>query len=680
MELATFFLSLPQPVLRRYIQLHLKETRTAAKPDQEEPAAELAALFADRHWVRARLKELSRSQQLALIALLQCQGVAGGTWLLQELTQSHGMSEDRWAEVLHSLGNQLWVFGNSHQSPPLFYILPAPLAEQLEHQFRKRLDLRALAKKDGIRTGKENRNSSPTNYSLVLLITYLDQHRLRVTQQGELFKKDQQELLEFFASLWAEKSPEKLLSWFLDFIGELGLARQRNGFLEIDTLALEEFLGMKPWQRRDLQLAYFHRKEPLLSWLLELLANIDERDWVDIHGLRTLYRRRYMGDVFRRRYIRKSYYLPPSGFYDPDPPLELLQLAGLIETGLSEKGSYLRLGGLGRIFMEEGDVESLEAQPQSRCIAQPNFKVLAPIGTPLKTLWSLGTICDLEAADRASTFSLTRESVRSALDSGWRSEALVGFLTEVSSVGLPQNVNSTIVDWMGRHGEIELHDCLIITCTRNRSKEVQRILKGLEFRWEKLATTVFAIPRERQQQTLIALKEAGAAPSQGVRRHDLADEPENRRGPLHAALEELDDDTYETEAAFPYKALVMLGAPSAEGGREVMASRGERSGRVGSNSVGADLSLSPSAAGAGDLLRLSPAKTISVVKAAIRLQLDLEVLYPVASEEEFGGLSRVTPSSVTEAGGSSSFKGYDHRLKKEMDYRISRINGIRLAQ
>jgi hypothetical protein len=218
-----------------------------------------------------------------------------------------------------------------------------------------------------------------------------------------------------------------------------------------------------------------------------------------------------------------------------------------------------------------------------------------------------------------------------------------------------------------------------VTCAPERSNALAKALGKLSFAWEALAPTVFAIPRERREEVLEAITELGISPSQGVRRHDLADAPGSLRGHLHAALDDFNAGPIEEDALFPSKSLVMLGAPSAEGGREAMASRGARSGRVGANSVGADLSLTPAAAGVGDLLKLSPAKTISVVRAAIRLRLDLEVLYPPTDTEDPGGLARVTPLSVAEAGGSSFFSGHHHRLDKEVEFRINRINGIRLA-
>ena len=687
MELSTFFQSLSREVLVRYAQLYLGDEADEQGYTEERLntkrakacADKLAALYADRHWVRARLHEMPRSQHVALIALLQSNEVAGGTWLLQELTQAHGMSEDLWAEVMHALGASLWVFGNSHQSPPLFYMIPPALAAELKVQFSKRLDLRASATNKGVRIGKEPSGSTPVAYSLLVLLTYINQHKVRITRQGDLFKKNLDDLLLFFGNLWTDHSAEKLLHWFIDLVTEMGLARQRGGFLEIDELAVSEFLAMEPRDRRDLLMAYFVRKEPLLRWLLHMLADIGPDRWVSLKVLRTLYRRRYMGAVFHRRYVRKSYYLPPSGFYDPDPPLEIVQLAGLLDTGVDDSTSYLRLSATGRAFMADQNLDELESSPGVRCIAQPTFQVLAPVGMDLNALWSLGCIAQLEAADRASTYLLTRDSVRSALSTGWRVDALVSFLEESSAVELPQNVSSTVRNWLGHQGDIEFHDCLVVTCTPQRTEAVERALNGLDFPWEALSATVFALPRERREEALEAITAQGAQPSGGVRRHDLADAPGNRRGHLHAVLEDFHDHSEEDNVLFPSTSLVMLGAPSADGGREAMAMRGGRSGRTGSNAVGADLSLSPAAAGVGDLLKLSPAKTISVVRAAIRLQLDLDVLYPPTSVEDPGGLARVTPISVAEAGGSSSFAGHHHRLNTEVKFVINRINGIRLA-
>ena len=198
MDLAGFFHSLPPDILAQYRARYGSEGKAAeiddAAPAEAEAFADwMASRFANRHFVRDILKSMDRSHHVALVALLQCRNVAGGTWLLQELTQSHGMSEDVWAEVLHRLGTDLLVFGNSRQSPPLFYTVPAPIARELTHHFRKRLGLTPSKEGAGIRLSKDTNYRHPVGFSLVSLVTYVRQHRIRVTRKDEIFKKSYEE-------------------------------------------------------------------------------------------------------------------------------------------------------------------------------------------------------------------------------------------------------------------------------------------------------------------------------------------------------------------------------------------------------------------------------------------------------------------------------------------------------
>ena len=690
-ELQTFFRGLPHAILAQFRECHLvaeadgdaalKSAILGIEQAEVDILVEtLVERFSDRKWIRSKLKSMPRTHHIALIALLQSESIAGGTWLLQELTQTHGMSEDMWAEVLHSLGTDLWVFGNSRQSPPLFYVIPAAIACELRHQFRSRLQLVGV-EDDEIKVSRNTNYRHPVGFSVVSFLAYVRQQTIRMTRKEEIFKKHHDELLGFFSNLWGGHD-EKVLAWHLEVVRELGLVREREGNLVVDDLALSEFLHLSARQRRDLYMAFFRRRERLLIWLMETLGAMDNDEWVSLKKLRALYRRRYMGTVFHRRYVRKSYYLPPSGFYDPNPPLQVLQLAGLLESGLGPQGSYLRLSRTGRVFVAGEELEQLEANSKVKFLLQPTFEILAPVGLPLKTLWRLSEVAELKAVDRASTYVLTRESIRRALDEGWRCEQLIRFLAEGSQVAVPQNVKKTIRNWAGRHGEVEFHDALLLIAEEKRIPAVLKVLKSEEIPFDQIATGIFAVPREERSRMLELLQEKKMDPAPKVRTYDLADDPTRRRGQLHSMLDEEDSDTelsVDDDVDFPSKALVMLGAPTAEGGKEAMAQRGFRSGRTGSNAVGADLSLKPAAAGAGDLLKLSPAKTISVIRAAIRLNLDLEVLYPSTGEGDPGGLSRVTPAGVQEAGGGSFFDGHHHRLSKDLKFQIKRIQGIRLA-
>lgn len=677
MGLRTFFRALPAEVLEVYRRRVLPPSAPVAA-DVDAVAEQLAARFLDRAWVHEQLAAMDKSHHVALVALLQCQGVAGGTWLLQELTQSHGMSEDLWAEVMHRL--DLWVFGNSHQSPPLFYIIPEALQAPLEAAFRKRLGL-SPAKEDEhneVRASAATAYSHPFGFSLVTLLTWLRQEGVKLTRKDEIFKKQLDETLAFFRDLWGDGTQEKVLLWYLDLLQSVGMVHQRGGYLVVDDVATEEFLALRPDERREVVRRWLHDKEPLLSWTLNLLEAVPAGQWVPMARVKTAYRRRYMGQVFHRRYVKKTYYLPPSGFYDANPPVELLQIGGLIDSGLGPSGGYLRLSDSGRDFVTGGPWEAREVSDQVRFVAQPTFEVLAPVGLPLERLWRLGQVARLQRADRASTYVVTAESVRSALDDGLRPEGIEQLLGD-GAIRLPQNVLASVRGWIGNYGEVELHDALVLRVNLDRVAVVSAALQSLAVRFERLAETVFVLPRERIDDVVAVLREGRVDVAARIRRHDDADAPATRRGPLRALLARSLDDESAEDTIFPPRSLVMLTAPTAEGGREVMAARGVRTGRTGANAVGADLSVKPAAAGAGDLLKLSPGKTLSLVKAALRMKQDLDVLYPSTGEGDPGGLARVTPLEVKEESAASWFMARHHRLGRDVQLHIKRIQGIRLA-
>lgn len=677
MGLKSFFRALPPEILEVY--------RSRALPPNAPVAADLDAVsecltarFHDRAWVHEQLSILDKSHHIALVALLQCDGVAGGTWLLQELTQSHGMSEDLWAEVMHRL--DLWVFGNSHQSPPLFYIVPEGLHEPLAAAFRKRLGLQPVKEDEQaeVRASAATAYGHPIGYSLVVLLTWLRQEHVKLTRKDEIFKKQLDEGLAFFRDLWGEGVQEKVLLWYLDLLQDIGVVHQRGGYLVVDDVATEELLALDAGERREVIFRWLVGKEPLLRWFLDALAQVPSGQWVPMARVKMAYRRRYMGQVFHRRYVRKTYYLPPSGFYDANPPIELLQIGGIVESGLGTNGNYLRLSEAGRDFVSGGDWEGREVSAQVRFVVQPTFEILAPVGLPLDRLWRLGQVARLGRADRASTYQITADSVRSALDDGLRPAEIERLLGE-GAVKLPQNVQASVRGWIGDYGEVELHDALILRVNLDRIDAVRAVLGAASIRYEVLADTIFAVPRERRDDALSALKAADIDVAARVRRHDDADAPATRRGPIRSLLDrEVEVETTES-GVFPPRSLVLLSAPTAEGGREAMAQRGSRTGRTGANAVGADLSVKPAAAGAGDLLKLSPGKTLSLVKAALRMKQDLDILYPSTGEGDPGGLARVSPLEVTEESAASWFLGRHHRLGKDLQFHIKRIQGIRLA-
>ena len=679
--LLQFFRSCPPELMASYGRKYVDETRSA-----DRIVRALATRFSDRKQVRAGLKELDNSHHLALIAIIQAGGIAGGTWLLQEMTASHGKREDFWADVLHGLGRHLLVFGNSHQAPPLFYVLPLPLLEVLASHFTRRLALPRDLGGD-VRLSKDTNFNFPVGYSITSVLTYLQQNRLRVTQKGEIFKKNQQEFVGFFANLWGINDAGKVLAWHLELMRQLGLLRISDGFLEPHEEWVSEWLDFEPQQRRDLFLSCFESQEPLMPWLLILLADVPEGEWVPIEPLNVMYRRRYMGTVFQKRFLLKSYYLPPSGFYNPMPPLESMAISGLLERGLGPDGSLVRISASGREFMAGKPLGEAVSDVPVQFLLQPNFEILAPAGLPLDQLYRLGEMCEFVSCDRMNRYLLTGDTVRAAVDRGWRRSELLRFLREGAAHGVPQNVDSTVDEWIGDRGEVEFHDALVATIHPAREAVLIDALEELAPGYRRMAPGVFAMARSARKAVAERLGEAGLNPTPWVRAYNppvmntdaFAGAVDRVTGGEDVGLAEVLADP----AEFPTRQLVVLQPPDAraqspDDSMEMFTALNGDGRPIAS--LGHDLGRKPGAAGSGDLLKLSPAKTMDLVRAAVNRNHDIEILYRRSGGGAQVVLTRVTPRKIRGNGGMSSFEGLEHGPGEERSFVVKRIQGIRLVR
>lgn len=684
-ELRQYFLACSHEVLLSYRRKYLDDDPSLESADDMADA--LTRAFSDKRFVRKILKQLQAPHHRALMALVQTGGIAGGTWLLQELVLAHGRSEDAWAEVLHQLGRRLLIFGNSHQAPPLFYVLPQPLLTVLAAHFTKRLGL-PVSEEPDIRLSKDTNFNFPVGYSLVSLLTYLSQHPVRVTQKGEVFKKNVEEIAAFFGNLWGRGDAETVLEWHRSLANLLGLVRNEDGHLVPDEDNLDRWLDLPPVERRDLFLTAFVHTEPMLAWVLDVLAEVEAERWTTRDALITVYRRRYMGAVFQTRFVHKTYYLPPSGFYNPSPPLEYLQIAGLVERGLGSEGPLLRLSASGREFLAGAPLGEPADESGFPFHLQPNFEVLAPVGLPLKKLRGLGQMCEFRSCDRVNGYLLTGERVRSAMDAGWRRSELLRFLREGAAHGVPQNVDSTVDEWMGGCGEVEFHEAVMVTIHPDREEILLAALKDVATGFRRMAPGVVAMAPEAREALVERLTADGVHAAPWVRRYHQPGAPGTR---IERAREAVSRRANEggfaaldlSPVVFPPRKMVVLQPIDArqiasDDSLEMFtALNGDGRPIAG---LGHDLGRKPGAAGSGDLLKLSPAKSLDLVRAAINRGHDLEILYRQSGEGGNLVLTRVTPRSVMGNGGVSSFSAFDHRRAEDASFVVKRIQGIRLVR
>jgi hypothetical protein len=295
-------------------------------------------------------------------------------------------------------------------------------------------------------------------------------------------------------------------------------------------------------------------------------------------------------------------------------------------------------------------------------------------------------MCEFLSCDRMNRYLLTSVTVRGAIDSGWRRSELLRFLRGGAAYGVPQNVDSTVDEWIGERGEVEFHDALVVTVSADKEAPLRAALDDVAPGHRRMAPGVFALPREAREELVAALEGSGLHPAPWVRHYKPGasdtDAFENVRDTLGDSDEIGLADVLADPADFPARQLVVLQPPDARAGdaqdsMEMLALNGD--GRPIA-SLGYDLGRKPGAAGSGDLLKLSPTKTLDLVRASLHRGHDIEILYRRSGDGPTLVLTQVTPKKIHDKGGVASFEGHDHRAGSLATFVVKRIQGIRLVR
>jgi hypothetical protein len=120
----------------------------------------------------------------------------------------------------------------------------------------------------------------------------------------------------------------------------------------------------------------------------------------------------------------------------------------ILDSGVScEPNRLFSLRGDGRLEME------MEAE---QFTVQPNQEILAPPDLKLPYLYNLCLFCDVISVDVMSTLSISRRSLRAAMDLGETPENILEFLSGKSSTPPPETVRHLINECSSQHGELNM--------------------------------------------------------------------------------------------------------------------------------------------------------------------------------------------------------------------------------
>ncbi len=180
------------------------------------------------------------------------------------------------------------------------------------------------------------------------------------------------------------------------------------------------------------------------------------------------------------------------------------------------KPTSFRLTPRGKSCLAGEPLPSASIPREEQFLLQANGEVVgAPYLSPA-VLYRLVSISDIPKNGTWQTApSITKESLRRALDKGETTESILAFLQEHSRVGIPQNIGYLIQEVGGKHGHIHIGTAqfYIQVATPILLKEL-KARKDLKFRFvRELSDTIAILEADDLQKILRDLRKAGYLPT-----------------------------------------------------------------------------------------------------------------------------------------------------------------------
>jgi len=461
------------------------------------------------------LKALHQRDRAALAILVQCGGLAHADEFHQELVLSLGGNDREWRKVMSTLGERGVVAASEERDGQFFYLIPNPLMDQIIEGLRDELSLSVFSHED-VRVVEHRPFCPPLSFSVTTLVTYIDQHPPRLTQRHEIFKVHKDEMDQFFSQIWSPDS--ELFSFHIEFLMMHGMVELKGDRLSVNRAVVEEWLQLEPEDQRDLVFASLEKRFHNAEWVMWAVRDAGG-DWVPERPLQALYRRWKRGEDWRERYHRGVWTTPRSSERDAWSFAPLAH-CGMLELGTWGQEKFYRLSARARDLLDPPADEGF-----TQFYLTPSFEIMAPAGMAPILFFRIGELAELTACDRANTYRVTEVTIEQSLEKGWRRDDVLDFLRENSQIGLPENVEHTLRGWMGHHGDVEFHDCVLLTVHRSQIRRLEGHRKAKPFLLHRFVPGMYAVDRARVGELTQILTEIGFAPNKQVRRYP--DDPQS---------------------------------------------------------------------------------------------------------------------------------------------------------
>lgn len=334
---------------------------------------------------------------------------------------------------------------------------------------------------------------------------------IRLTQQGEIFKKVKQELMDFL-----EYKGEERLEFAIDIMTMWHLLENDGKMLHVnDENACKIFSKTKEGIATEMIIPLIIMRRinnKLAAEFLDILSTECNENWKNftdfINTQKTLF--------FENKNVESWLRFEEN---EIQRLIDGLYYIGILDLKLYDIQNFMRIHSFkittfGRKVIEgvlenNGTSESYDRS----FIISPNFDVNVFANVPdYLTMYQLGKIAKLIRFDTACTFRLEKEFVLKELTNGSILSDIISFLKTHSKKELPQNIYYSLNDWGSKFGKVKAGKGYIEIIDTSLCEKVEQILSPYIIRSIKNPVIIFDDKKEKE--VLLKLRKADIFPTE----------------------------------------------------------------------------------------------------------------------------------------------------------------------
>ena len=421
----------------------------------------------------------------------------------------HQMSRDwpsRGGEILHTLVNSGFIFTLATGSIQYHYTIPDDLCSLLREIFADDINTYLKSPKEA------PRNARYDGFALVrdtfTFLCFAAQYGIRQTQQGNIYKRVQKDLLRRFEmsddtpKVYDQINPgignPDRLTFILEFCWYQRLISQKDSNLlcsETGQAWIQKTDSEKLLDIYNHWIQYDVSSDSSISTALSIIRALPPERWVLLSSIQEQVSR----FAVNATWTQTLYSQLERSFVN-----HLTYMGGIVFASL-EDDVAIQVTDIGHHLFYGEPIEGYELEPSF--IVQPNHEVLASSYLAPEIRWKLNHIAELHQADQMSTYKLSTESIYNGLRSGFSLDEILVFLKNHSKTGIPQNVEISVKDWAEQYGQVYLMDVMLLRCKNahiaqeiRASKQIGKYILG------EISPTDFVVSRQQSQELLTLLE------------------------------------------------------------------------------------------------------------------------------------------------------------------------------